>query len=180
MKNIIVLVGPSGSGKSTLEARMSKLGLSKIISHTSRNLRDGEVNGVDYHFVSKDYFLKNKNDFLEFVNVFGNFYGVHKNSLSSCTSVLVVEPGGLKQMLEYEKNHSDVNLITVYLHVSPSVQKKRMLDRGDTEEMVHDRLSQDQIAIDAKEIEFDFSFNTEIVSQELITNFLFSILNGEK
>lgn len=76
---ILVLSGPSGAGKSTL--------LNKIIqdigecyfsiSTTTRPIREGETNGIHYHFVSEEEFKKDIEDdmFLEYAHVHGNYYG---------------------------------------------------------------------------------------------------------
>ena len=54
---IICLIGASGSGKSTLEKFISeKFGYKKIVSHTTRMARIGEINGKDYHFINNDTF----------------------------------------------------------------------------------------------------------------------------
>ena len=54
---IIALLGASGSGKSTLENELAnKYGYEKIISHTTRQQRIGEVNGKDYHFIDNKTF----------------------------------------------------------------------------------------------------------------------------
>jgi len=83
---IIVATAPSGAGKSTLieliEKRM-KLGL-HTISNTSRKMRDGEINGKDYHYNSLEEFKKliNEDYFLEWEEVYENsFYGTAKTEI---------------------------------------------------------------------------------------------------
>ncbi len=79
---LIILSSPSGAGKTSiareLMARHKNIGFS--ISATTREPRPGEVDGVHYHFVSKDKFLDmvNKGEMLEHAEVFGNFYGSPK------------------------------------------------------------------------------------------------------
>ena len=184
-KVIIALVGPSGSGKSTTEAQLQsikkmignkkEISLGKIISHTSRCSRIGERDGVDYHYVSKDFFNENEEDFLEIVNFGDNFYGVHKESLISDISILVVEPGGLIQIQKYSKKN-DIKVISIYLDISIDTQIQRMLSRGDSEEMVKQRLSFDTIAEMAKEVKFDVVLNTETLTQDIIVSMIRAII----
>ena len=66
MKKIICLIGKSGSGKSTIEQKLcSDLEINHVISHTTRPPRKKELDGLDYHFVSDDYFEENKEEFIE-------------------------------------------------------------------------------------------------------------------
>jgi len=76
---LFVISAPSGAGKTSLVAEMlradRKLGVS--VSHTTRPMREGEKDGVDYHFVSRGEFetMIGRGDFLEHADVFGNYYG---------------------------------------------------------------------------------------------------------
>ncbi|MFT5726246.1 MAG: guanylate kinase [Desulforhopalus sp.] len=76
---LFVISAPSGAGKTTLlRGVMSSLVKVKFsVSHTTRNPREGEVDGVDYHFVSRDTFgqMIADNIFLEHADVHDNFYG---------------------------------------------------------------------------------------------------------
>ncbi len=76
---ILVLSGPSGAGKSTLlKEIIDDIGECYFsISTTTRKIREGESNGVHYHFVSKEEFQADIDDdmFLEYANVHGNYYG---------------------------------------------------------------------------------------------------------
>lgn len=76
---LFVISAPSGAGKTSLVAEMlradRKLGVS--VSHTTRPMREGEKDGINYHFVSRDEFeaMIGRADFLEHADVFGNYYG---------------------------------------------------------------------------------------------------------
>ncbi len=85
--NIIILSGPSGVGKSTLIKAIRKElpDLRFSVSCTTRSPRVGEVNDVDYHFLSREEFLRRKenNEFVESAEVFANFYGTLKSEVLS-------------------------------------------------------------------------------------------------
>lgn len=81
---MIILSSPSGAGKTTLVKKISKEKNFKIsISHTTREPRASEVDGVDYFFTKKNYFEKliKDNAFLEHASVFKNFYGSTKEKV---------------------------------------------------------------------------------------------------
>jgi guanylate kinase len=84
--SILVVSGPSGSGKTSLARSVcEELGDKAYfsISTTTRPMRDGERNGVDYFFVTKEEFLEDieKGYFLEWAEVHGNFYGTSKKQI---------------------------------------------------------------------------------------------------
>ena len=76
---LFVVSAPSGAGKTSLVRRtvkeLSRLAVS--VSHTTRGIRPGEVDGVDYRFVDRDAFeqMIEAGKFLEYADVFGNYYG---------------------------------------------------------------------------------------------------------
>lgn len=76
---LIILSSPSGAGKSTLSRRLRDWDpdIQFSVSATTRDARDGEVDGVDYRFISEPDFkrLVHDGDMLEHAHVFGNFYG---------------------------------------------------------------------------------------------------------
>lgn len=102
---IVTITGPSGAGKTTLVRRLLATTLfSEIVSHTTRPMRSGEVDGVDYYFVSPEVFVTT--DFVESVK-FGDFeYGVSSREALKCQStgkipVVIVEPNGAGQVSRY-------------------------------------------------------------------------------
>jgi guanylate kinase len=76
---LIILSSPSGAGKSTLARRLMKWDptIRFSVSATTRKPREGEVDGVDYHFLSEEQFKRDvaHGDMLEHAHVFGHFYG---------------------------------------------------------------------------------------------------------
>jgi guanylate kinase len=87
---LVVLSGPSGVGKDAVLAKMKKSGrpFHYIVTATTRPKRAGEKNGVDYHFLSRKEFqqMMDKHQFLEWANVYGNYYGVPKEEITSALS----------------------------------------------------------------------------------------------
>lgn len=83
----MVISGPSGVGKTTLCNYLirKEIRLKPCVTATTRRPRDGEIDGVDYFFISKSYFrkgIKNKK-FVEYTRLFGNYYGTPISSLNS-------------------------------------------------------------------------------------------------
>ncbi len=82
---LLVLSGPSGAGKDAVLTRMKKLGTSLefIVTVTTRPRRPGEKDGINYHFISREEFQKmmEREELLEWSNVYGNWYGVPKESV---------------------------------------------------------------------------------------------------
>lgn len=75
---LIVVAGPAGSGKGTVLAGIMKDGdCAYSVSATTRSPRPGEVDGVNYHFMTKDEFKQHiaNDDFLEYAEYVGNYYG---------------------------------------------------------------------------------------------------------
>lgn len=82
---LIVISGPSGAGKGTIckELLKNNDNLYLSVSATTRNPREGEIDGVNYYFLTRENFLKRveENDFLEYAEVYGNCYGTPKSNV---------------------------------------------------------------------------------------------------
>ena len=107
MTIVFIISAPSGSGKSTLVARLLARfpDITFSVSYTSRPLRGAEVDGRDYHFVSREEFERMiaRDEFLEWACVFGNYYGTHRGVLESARArgkdlVLDIDVQGARQL----------------------------------------------------------------------------------
>jgi len=144
MSKLIVITGPSGVGKTTLaDYLLQELRLRRVITCTTREIRDGEVDGVDYNFFSRDFFKKLmlQEKFAEHANVYGNYYGVLKkdisNSLKFCNSLIILDVQGSKSIKKLFKNS-----IVIFL-LPPSKESifERMEKRNkDSEESLNKRI----------------------------------------
>ena len=87
---LLVISGPSGAGKGTIcKALVEKhKELYVSVSATTRQPRVGEIDGVNYHFTTKEQFIERieQNDFLEYAEVYGNYYGTPKSKVEEMLS----------------------------------------------------------------------------------------------
>jgi guanylate kinase len=98
--SVFIISAPSGSGKSTLVARLLKQveRLTFSISYTTRKPRGAEREGECYRFVTREQFeaMLARDEFLEHAEVFGNYYGTHRNALEEA------EAAGLGLILDID------------------------------------------------------------------------------
>lgn len=154
---MIVLVGESASGKSSIEKYfVDNYGYKKITSYTTREPRDGEIDGVDYHFISVKQFqeLKEQGFFAE-TALYNNWhYGVAKKD---CTDdkVVVLTPHGLRQV----KKIKDIDVLSFYINVPRRDRLIKILQRGDNIEEAYRRSLSDVGQFDGIEDEVDYVIN---------------------
>ena len=186
----IVLCGPSGVGKSTLIKRLfeefpSSFGFS--VSHTTRNIRPGEVDGQSYHFVTRDEFEQRvrNGEFLEHAVVGGNMYGttaqavrdVHEKGAGH-PAILDIDAQGVRLI---KQNHPDLN--PIYVFISPptfGTLKERLEGRAtDSKDAIERRLNMalDELAYARQ----PHSFDCIIVNQDLAKAYekLRAVIQGE-
>jgi len=144
---LVVISGPSGVGKGTVRRalfQMKNHDLVYSVSMTTRPPRPGEVDGVDYYFVSKETFLKriDENKFLEWAEFVGNYYGTPRDKVEEQLDngkevVLEIEVAGALQVREQMKD-------AVFIFLVPPGREAlydRLKNRGtDPLEVVNQRM----------------------------------------
>ena len=166
---MILICGKSASGKDTLLNELTKDSkYSKIISHTSRPIRQHEVDGEDYNFVDVNYFLENMNDFLEITEFNGWMYGAQYSTLSKDKiNIGVFNPEGVKIILDWEEFDIDVKVI--YVDVNDKVRMLRSLNREDNPdvaEIIRRYSTDEKDFIDIDEY-YDFVVDGEVDADKL-------------
>ncbi len=165
----IVLSSPSGAGKTTITKKLSQKypNIKISISHTTRKPRPNEIDGVDYHFVSKEEFEKliKKNNFYEHAKIFDNYYGTSKNSVNKLHQekydvVFDIDWQGTKQLSAYK----ELNLIKIFiLPPDKDELKKRLINRNqDNEKIVEKRLKQYE-----NDVQHWFDYDYVVINNDL-------------
>lgn len=166
--NIFIISAASGTGKTTLVSRLLKNNsdLRVSVSHTTRQPREGEQNGVHYHFVSKEEFesLIEKREFLEHANVFGNYYGtgisgVNRLSEQGFDVILEIDVQGAEQVRQALPEACSIFILPPSMEILSS----RLNGRGtDSAEVIARRLSEAK-----NEIKQAASFDYVVVNDDL-------------
>ena len=148
MSNIFIISAPSGCGKTSLVRELCNTYsfLEQTVSFTTRSIRLGEVDGYDYHFISKETFIdmRNKNEFIESQSVYENYYGTSYDSIETIlkSGKDVILEIDYKGMLTIKSKIPKAKSIYI---IPPSIEEleKRLIDRGlDSTSVIHKRVSQ--------------------------------------
>jgi guanylate kinase len=154
---VFVITGPSGVGKGTLirdlRARVPELSLST--SATTRAPREGERDGVDYHFLDRDEFARraDANEFLEHAAYSGNRYGTLRSEVERRLGegesvVLEIEVQGARQV----RAAMPEAVLVFIAPPDPAALRERLEGRGtDDAEAISERLRTAELELDAQE-----------------------------
>ena len=149
----LIVSGPSGAGKSTVCNRLRRRHpeLEFSVSCTTREPRNGEIDGKDYHFIDKKEFQRRveNNEFLEHADVHGNFYGTLKSEIIARVEagkdvLLDIDVQGAVQVRKSSKKKSLIGKCSEYVFLGPpsfEELERRLRSRGtEKEESIRKRL----------------------------------------
>ena len=175
MKNILILCGKAASGKDTLKRyivealELSGIEFNNVVNTTTRPPREGEVDGVNYHYVTREEFedLKSKDGFVETNYYNNNYYGLSKKELEKGKTLSKV----MYAIIDINGAYSvhNLNIPANYIaFIPPNIEalEKRLKERGtESEEVIQGRLNTAKEEI--KRInETDF-FNYKILNDDI-------------
>ena len=147
---MIVLAGASASGKTEVAKLLAKkYGITKIVTTTTRPKRKGEVDGMDYFFVTTEKFeeMIREDRFVEYTFFNGNLYGSTKDQIAK-NKCVVIDPAGLRSYTALK----DSSIVTFYLEADEETRYKRMLSRGDDIDKIESRIKHDREAFKKENI----------------------------
>lgn len=185
--NLIVVCAPSGTGKTTLLARLKKdrPQLNWSVSCTTRPIRPGEKNGVDYHYIDRLDFEKRitEGEFIEHALVHSNYYGTSKKFVDQGLT------DGKALLFDLDVQGSDSmkllygDQVKVIFIQPPSIEElgKRLRGRAtDADHVIEERLSNARKEI-ARAKDFDFLITNDDVERTYLdlTKIIDSLLGGK-
>lgn len=150
----VCLIGESGCGKSTTEKILrEKYGYQKVVTCTTRPPRDGEVNGVNYHFLTDEEYDRRveNNLFIENASYRGWKYGTPKGSYDDGFFVIAVTPAGYRAI-----KRAKIDCVGVYIKVDRRSRLICLLNRGDDIEEAYRRSLSDVGQFDSVDNEVDY------------------------
>ncbi|GAB7530559.1 guanylate kinase [Pseudomonas sp. 3A(2025)] len=143
---LYIVSAPSGAGKTSLVSALihDQPQIRLSVSHTTRAMRPGEVNGVNYHFVERAEFVAmiEQGDFLEQAEVFGNLYGTSQSSLQQILDeghdlILEIDWQGAEQVRNLMPHARSIFI----LPPSQEALRHRLNNRGqDSDEIIEGRM----------------------------------------
>ncbi|MBC3956342.1 MULTISPECIES: guanylate kinase [Pseudomonas] len=143
---LYIISAPSGAGKTSLVNALTEAEpqIRVSVSHTTRAMRPGEENGVNYHFVDRAEFVRmiDHGDFLEQAEVFGNLYGTSQSHLQQTLDeghdlILEIDWQGAQQVREQMPHARSIFI----LPPSQQALRQRLTNRGqDSNEIIETRM----------------------------------------
>ena len=157
----IILVGPTASGKNVLRERLASKGFTYDVSYTTRDIRHevGEVDGLDYHFISDEEFEKKKseNGFYEKVEYNGKKYGTGTKEWET-KDIFIMEPDGIDCITVEDKKTCFI------IFINPPVDER--VNRMRVERKWDDKQISDRIHTDNKKFEKFDKFDIKITTPD--------------
>jgi len=169
---LYIISAPSGAGKTSLVRQLiaDVEQLTVSISHTTRPMRPGEIQGQDYYFVSVAEFqaMLEQQAFLEHAQVFDNFYGtaqrtVQKNLDQGLDVILEIDWQGAQQIKKLRPD----SLSIFILPPSTAILQQRLRNRGQDDEQTIARRMRDAVTEISHYDEFDYLVVNDVFTQAL-------------
>jgi guanylate kinase len=137
---IFIFTGTSGSGRKTVAKKVCyQLGIKKIVSYTTREPRPHEVEGVDYHYISRAQFIEEdlNGEFFQTAEIDHIFYGVKKQSMQALVEAgenayLIVNRSGANR-IKFEFKEKAIRL---FIYVEKHTVRERLEARGESYEVI--------------------------------------------
>jgi guanylate kinase len=158
---LYIVSAPSGAGKTSLvKALIDALPQVRVsVSHTTRGMRPGEVDGVNYHFVSRESFIEmlDRNEFLEHAEVFGNLYGTSQRWLEKTLAegydlILEIDWQGAQQVRRLMPQARSIFI----LPPTQQALRQRLTNRGQDSDEVIERRMREAVNEMSHYVEYDY------------------------
>jgi len=158
---LYIVSAPSGAGKTSLVKALidAQPQVRVSVSHTTRAMRPGEVDGVNYHFVSREDFLERleRDEFLEHAEVFGNLYGTSQRWLEQTLAegydlILEIDWQGAQQVRRLMPQAKSIFI----LPPTQEALRQRLNNRGQDSDEIIERRMREAVSEMSHYVEYDY------------------------
>lgn len=175
---MLILIGPSASGKTEVaKILISKYGMQRLVTYTTRKKRVGEIDGRDYFFITVEEFLslREKGEFVETTFYNGNYYGSRKKDVAK-GKLVILDPNGLLCYAEKLKE----KITAVFLEAPKEVRKERMIKRGDDAELIKIRLEKDDEIFKSENLPLDFLVHNDDIDLDTLADHIYNLYHNHQ
>ena len=169
---LYIVSAPSGAGKTSLIKALleAQTQIRVSVSHTTRSMRPGEVDGVNYHFVQREQFIEmlERDEFLEHAEVFSNLYGTSQQRIEATLKqgfdlILEIDWQGAQQVRRLMPLAKSIFI----LPPTPEALRQRLTNRGQDSEAIIDERMREAVSEMSHYVEYDYlvindDFNTAL------------------
>ena len=158
---LYIVSAPSGAGKTSLIKALleAQTQIRVSVSHTTRAMRPGEIDGVNYHFTERQAFLQmlEQDAFLEHAEVFGNLYGTSQRWLEDTLKegfdlILEIDWQGAQQVRRLMPQAKSIFI----LPPTPEALRQRLTNRGQDSEAIIDERMREAVSEMSHYVEYDY------------------------
>ena len=172
-KTLVLLVGETGSGKDTVA---NKLPFPKIVSYSTRPMREGDIDGVNHYFITDEEMdkIEREETLIAWTKTGDIRYCAAASQLKEDVVIYIINPDGVR-WFKNNYNEKDLNVITIGLFVPLKDRIKRCLLRGDDEGVLIKRILDEQLAYDHFRLDGEFDYlirNDDSDKTALIVHYL--------
>lgn len=136
---LVIVSGSSGVGKNTVLNELFKKNpkYKNLVSCTTRGIREGEVEGLYYHYLTKEEFLElnSKGEFAEYEEIHGNYYGMRISDIEKAiqSDDIYIKDLGVEGTQNMQAIAGRENLLCIFIDASKEILRERLIGRGETQ-----------------------------------------------
>lgn len=158
---LYIVSAPSGAGKTSLIKALleAQTQIRVSVSHTTRSMRPGEIDGVNYHFVQREQFIEmlERDEFLEHAEVFSNLYGTSQQRIEATLKqgfdlILEIDWQGAQQVRRLMPLAKSIFI----LPPTPEALRQRLTNRGQDSEAIIDERMREAVSEMSHYVEYDY------------------------
>ena len=136
---LVIFSGSSGVGKNTVIEELKKRNkkVKGLISCTTRQIREGEIKDVNYHYLTKEEFLEkfNQGELAEMEEIHGNYYGMAFEDLENAikSNDIIIKDLGVEGTLNVKNVLPKEQVLYIFIDAPREVLRERLTHRGETQ-----------------------------------------------